>query len=75
MQLRLIKARVKNGEVAEDLAPILGISPSSYRSKENGRTEFKLSEMFKLASYYNMKIDDLFIPNFMSHERKKQDAR
>ena len=60
MQIKLYELRKKAGIKQEDLAKMLGISQNSYGHKERGDTDFKLSEMFKIANFFNRKIGDIF---------------
>ena len=62
MQSKLIILRKETGVRQAELAKMLEISEKSYSFKELGKTEFKASEMFKIAQYFNKKIDDIFIP-------------
>lgn len=59
-KLRAIRA--EHGLTQQDLADILGITKEGYRNKENGKTEFKQSEIndiLDLFSSYN--YDDIFL--------------
>ena len=60
MQIKLYELRKKAGLNQADLAKKIGISEASYRSKELGYTDFKMSEMFKIANFFNEKIGDIF---------------
>ena len=71
MQTKLLGIRKERGETQEDVAKMLGISTASYRSKELGHSQFKMNEMFALASHYHMTIDDIFLPT-KSTEREQQ---
>lgn len=42
------------------IAELLGISKQAYYLKENGKTDFKLSEMRILANFFNKSLDELF---------------
>lgn len=55
MQRLLIGYRKERGETQKDVADLLGVSEESYRNKELGKTQFKMDEMFVLASHYNKK--------------------
>lgn len=39
---------------------MLGMSTTSYRQKELGQTEFKMSEMFDIADIFDKSISDIF---------------
>lgn len=43
-----------------DVAKFLGISSNTYWNKENGKTEFTVSEAKKLAEYFGVSVVDLF---------------
>lgn len=62
MQTNLMAIRKASGIRQHELAKLLGISEKSYSFKELGKVEFKASEMFKLAQFFNKKIEDIFIP-------------
>lgn len=71
MQTKLLGIRKERGETQEDVAKMLGISTASYRSKELGHSQFKMNEMFALASHYHMTIDDLFLPSKSTKREQK----
>lgn len=48
----------KSGHTSDDCAKHLGISPQSFHNKKTNRTEFKYSEVVKLAKYIGIKVDD-----------------
>lgn len=55
------KKRAKKA-TQKDVAKYLGISVNSYRDKEKGRREFTQDEIFKLSKYFELPIDDIFLP-------------
>lgn len=61
MQWKLIRLRKENNYNQEEMAKILGVSEATYRNKENGKTQFKLDEMFVIAEYFNKTLDDVFL--------------
>lgn len=63
MQEKLLILRKKTNTTQEDLAKILNISVKQYSYKENGKSKFNGDEMFEIAKYFNMKIDDIFLPS------------
>lgn len=71
MQTKLLGIRKERGETQEDVAKMLGISTASYRSKELGHSQFKMNEMFALASHYHMTIDDIFLPTKSTKREQK----
>ena len=60
LQEKLVKIRKENGVNQSDLAKLLGISKNSYSLKEQGKTDFKISEMFKIANHFKKSISDIF---------------
>ncbi|MDK9853860.1 helix-turn-helix transcriptional regulator [Staphylococcus equorum] len=57
---KLKKARGKKGEGQEKVAKVINKSVVSYCDKENGKKDFNLPEMQKLAKYFNKSLDELF---------------
>ena len=64
MQEKLLILRKRNSLNQEFMADLLGISYKQYGKKENGKAVFNGDEMFKIAEYFNMKIDDIFLPSY-----------
>lgn len=63
-QWSLIKLRTEKDLSQEQFAELINISISSYRNKENGNVEFRLSEMFRIARFFGRNVDDIFLdPN------------
>ena len=62
MQTTLYGLRKAKGLTQKELAKKLGISELSYRNKELGKNEFTQDEMFFLSSYFNEKMDKIFLP-------------
>ncbi|MFT9005524.1 MAG: helix-turn-helix domain-containing protein [Liquorilactobacillus hordei] len=62
MQYKLVALRKNGGETQKDIAILLGITEQAYRNKENGKTEFKMNEMFDIALHFNAKIEEIFLP-------------
>lgn len=52
--------RAEQGLSQANMARIVGISATSYVSRENGRQDFKSTEMGILKRYFKMSVDDLF---------------
>lgn len=65
MQEKLIMLRKKEGVTQETLSKLLGINPKTYSSKELGKTQFSMNEMFIIAKYFNMEIEDIFLPSLL----------
>lgn len=62
MQYKLAGIRKEHNETQSDLAKMLEVGIQTYRNKELDKTEFNLTEMFKIADHYNMKVEDIFLP-------------
>lgn len=60
MQIKLYELRKKAGLTQAQMAKKLDISENSYRMKELGRTDFKLTEMYRIANLFNKDIGDIF---------------
>jgi len=52
--------RKLNDLTLEDLGDLLGMSSSSYRNKEVGKSSFSINEAFALSDFYEVPIDELF---------------
>lgn len=62
MQSKLYALRKENGIDQTEMARKLGIARNTYMRKEKGQNEFTQDEMFKTASIFGKKIDDIFLP-------------
>lgn len=62
MQDNLILLRKNNYITQKKLANLLGISEVQYGKKEKGIAEFTQDEMFLIAGYFELKVDDIFLP-------------
>lgn len=62
MQEKLIGLRKTTNTTQETLAKIIGISPKTYGFKETGKSEFTINEMFRIAQYFDKKVDEIFLP-------------
>lgn len=62
MQEKLIILRKNKGIQQKELAEILGITLTAYNLKENGKYQFTGDQMFKIAEYFKMPIEDIFLP-------------
>lgn len=60
MQIKLYDIRKNKKHLTQQVAEYLGISTKSYRDKELSRHPFTQDEMFKLSSYFGMKMEDIF---------------
>ncbi len=63
MQEKLIILRKKNKINQETLAKLINVTPKQYGLKERGDAIFNGDEMFLIAEYFGMKIDDIFLPS------------
>lgn len=61
MKNRLEEMRKERGIKQEDLAEALEVSRQTIGSLENGRYNPSITLAFKLARYFGMKIEDIFI--------------
>ena len=61
MKNRLEEIRKKRGIKQEELAAALEVSRQTIGSLENGRYNPSITLAFKLARYFNMSIEDIFI--------------
>ena len=62
MQEKLIILMEKNDVKIKDLAYLLGITEKQTSQKIKGKVEFKCTEMFKIADYFQTSINDIFLP-------------
>lgn len=61
MQEKLLLIRKKRNITQKELANYIGISINQYSLKEKGEYTFDCDEMFKIADYLNMNLEDIFI--------------
>jgi len=61
MKNRLAEIRRERGIKQEDLAEVLEVSRQTIGSLENGRYNPSIILAFKIAKYFNMTIEDIFI--------------
>ena len=61
MKNRLEEIRKERGIKQEELAAALEVSRQKIGSLENGRYNPSITLAFKLARYFNMSIEDIFI--------------
>ena len=61
MKNRLEEIRKERGVKQEELAAALEVSRQTIGSLENGRYNPSIILAFKLARYFNMSIEDIFI--------------
>lgn len=61
MKNRLEEIRKQHGIRQEDLAKVLEVSRQTIGSLENGRYNPSIILAFKIARYFNMAVEDIFI--------------
>ena len=61
MKNNLEELRKKRGTTQEELAEILKVSRQTISSLENGRYNPSIILAFKIAKFFNKKIEDIFI--------------
>lgn len=62
MQEKLIILMQREGITQQTLASLLDITKKQFSYKLKGKSDFKCSEMFKIAKYFNKNIDEIFLP-------------
>ncbi len=62
MKNRFKELREKRGITQEDLARKLGVTRQTVISIEKGKYDPSLKLAFKIAKFFNKKIEDIFIP-------------
>lgn len=70
MKNRLEELRKSKGIRQEDLADILEVSRQTIGSLENGRYNPSIILAFKIARYFNMSIEEIFIYEEESYEKQ-----
>ncbi|NLX61986.1 MAG: helix-turn-helix transcriptional regulator [Tissierellia bacterium] len=70
MKNRLREIRTARGISQEELADILGVTRQTISSLENGRYNPSIILAFKIARYFGMAIEDIFI-----YEERDYDVR
>lgn len=71
MQWNLIRIRRENGETQSEIAKLLDISTEGYRTKENGKSQFKSDEMFLIAEHFGLGISEIFCLASMRNANKQ----
>ncbi|AGK95977.1 helix-turn-helix transcriptional regulator [Clostridium pasteurianum] len=61
MKNRLEEIRKQHGMKQEELAEVLEVSRQTIGSLENGRYNPSILLAFKIARYFNMSIEEIFI--------------
>lgn len=63
MQEKLLLIRKSKNITQQFFADLIGITVNQYGLKENGKYSFNCDEMFAIAEFLNMKIEDIFLPS------------
>ena len=71
MENRLEEIRRERGIKQEELADILEVSRQTIGSLENGRYNPSIILAFKIANYFNMRIEEIFIYEEEQNNGKK----
>lgn len=71
MKNRLEEIRRERGIKQEELADILEVSRQTIGSLENGRYNPSIILAFKIANYFNMRIEEIFIYEEEQNNGKK----
>lgn len=71
MKNRLEEIRKKKGIRQEDLAEALEVSRQTIGSLENGRYNPSINLAFKIARYFEMRVEDIFIYEEEQNNEKK----
>ncbi|HEP1471633.1 TPA: helix-turn-helix transcriptional regulator, partial [Streptococcus pyogenes] len=56
------KLRKEKGISQEEMSKVINKSSNTYRDKELGKRDFTQSEMFKIASFFNKDLGEIFTP-------------
>ena len=62
MQTQLAAFRRYDDISQKEMAAHIGVDERTYHNKENGHTDFKLSEVYLIAEKLNRPISDIFLP-------------
>ena len=69
MKNRLEEVRRQHGILQEELADALSVSRQTIGSLENGRYNPSIILAFKIARYFKMQIEDIFLYEEEEHEK------
>ena len=61
MQEKLMLLMQKENVTQQRLASVLGITKKQFSYKLKGKSDFKCSEIFKIANFFNKNIDEIFL--------------
>ena len=63
MRNKLRELRSKSSISQADMGKILNVSRQTVNSIENGKYDPSLPLAFKIAEHFNLKIEDIFVPD------------
>lgn len=63
MYENLKKIRKEAGASIEVMANVIEKTPCNYSKKENGSVKFSLNEAIKIATFFNRKVEEVFLPS------------
>ena len=61
MHSKLFVLRKEKGVTQKEMASLIGLSSDGYKNKERGKTEFKLSEAFTIAKFFELPVEEIFL--------------
>ena len=62
MPFRKLKAlRAEHGLTQPEMAQRLNMTEATYRNRENGKTEFVVSEINRILKEFDVKYEDIFL--------------
>lgn len=64
--------RIKNNLSQDQIAKVIGVSRSTYTSKESGKQDLSAAEAQKLASFMGITVDELLTGNTSNIQKYKQ---
>lgn len=62
MQEKLLLIRKSRNITQQFFANLIGITAKQYGKKESGEYTFDCNEMFAIADYLDMRLEDIFLP-------------
>ena len=70
MKNRIEQIRKQRGILQEEFAKAMGVSRQTISSLENGRYNPSIMLAYKIARYFEMTIEDIFIFEEETHEKQ-----
>lgn len=67
VQIKLLGYRKNNKVNQSTLANLINVSLRTYSDKEQGKIQFKCDEMFKIAEYFGVTVDEIFLPRILQN--------